>query len=172
MIKTVDILKYKEDFPIKGVKFVDVMPILANPEVFKRIIKWSAGYFHDKVDAIVGLESRGFLFGTTLAYELEIPFIPIRKKGKLPFAQYKVDYKTEYSTETIEIGEGLKEHERVLIFDDLLATGGTLKAAYELVLQYHPKSVSAYTLIDINLPEAEDVRTIVFNEYISYFNAN
>ncbi|MCP5470307.1 MAG: adenine phosphoribosyltransferase [Chlamydiales bacterium] len=123
------------DFPKEGINFQSICPLLRNPQAFKRVTKEFANRYTDrKLDAIVGLESRGFVFGTALAYELDLPFVMIRKKGRLPSKVVSVDYALEYGSATFELEiDSFAAGSRVLIIDDLMATGGTAQAACDLV---------------------------------------
>jgi adenine phosphoribosyltransferase len=124
-----------QDFPKPGILFKDITPLLVDFRVRRQIVKALAVEARKlKIDAIIGVESRGFLFGISLADELNVPFVPVRKAGKLPFNKNKVEYELEYGTAEIEIHtDALVKGSRVLIHDDLLATGGTAVAAAELV---------------------------------------
>jgi len=123
------------DWPIKGVIFRDITTLLQDPLAFKEICSiFYKRYVNEKIDKIVGIDARGFLFGSVLAYELGIGFIPIRKKGKLPYKTNSLSYSLEYGEETIEIHEdAILKGEKVVIVDDLMATGGTISAAANLV---------------------------------------
>lgn len=122
------------DFPKQGIVFKDITPILLNPELCSDVVDYFVDRITFPVNAIAAIESRGFFFGTLLAQRLEVPFIPIRKEGKLPGDTAKYSYSLEYGSATIEIHNGhLRPGEQVLIHDDLLATGGTAVAASELV---------------------------------------
>lgn len=123
------------DFPKPGILFKDITPILNDQVLCSRIVDAMASHFGGKdLDVIVGIESRGFLFGLLLANKLSIPFVPIRKQGKLPFETISQSYALEYGEATIEIhADAFARGARVLIHDDLLATGGTVVAASELV---------------------------------------
>jgi len=123
------------DFPIPGILFRDITPLLANPEAFRHVIDTFAIHCQEKsIDAIVGIESRGFIFGTPLAYKLGIPFVPVRKAGKLPAARMSVEYALEYGTSRLDIhADALSPGQKVVIVDDLLATGGTAAATAKLV---------------------------------------
>ena len=123
------------DWPIKGVIFRDITTLLQDPFVFKQICAiFYNRYVNEKIDKIVGIDARGFLFGSVLAYKLDIGMIPIRKKGKLPFDTISESYTLEYGEETIEIHEdAIRKGELVVIIDDLMATGGTISAAANLV---------------------------------------
>src|SRR3954451_12650165 len=125
------------DFPSKGILFKDITPLLAEPRAFHIVLDSIAERFIGAhVDAIVGVEARGFIFGGALAARLNASFVPARKPGKLPAEVDKVAYTTEYSTAELEIHKGsFQRGARVVIVDDVLATGGTAKAAASLVAQ-------------------------------------
>lgn len=124
------------DFPKPGIIFKDITPILMDPELTRNIVNEMANEVSTlNLDAIVGIESRGFWFGIMLANKLNIPFIPIRKKGKLPYKTISYSYDLEYGSAEIEMHEdAINEGWNVLIHDDLLATGGTAQASAELIL--------------------------------------
>jgi adenine phosphoribosyltransferase len=123
------------DWPIKGVIFRDITTLLEDPQAFKAICSiFYNRYVNQKVDKIVGIDARGFLFGSVLAYELGIGLVPIRKKGKLPSKTISESYTLEYGEETIEIhDDAISKSDRVVIVDDLMATGGTIAASAALV---------------------------------------
>ncbi len=130
-----DYIRDVPDFPEPGILFKDITPMLANPQAFGLAIDSLEGLFKAvDFDAIVAVESRGFLFGAPLADRLKKPIIPVRKPGKLPAATHATEYALEYGTNTMEIHvDGISKNDRVLLLDDLLATGGTLAAAARLV---------------------------------------
>ncbi|MFP6634490.1 MAG: adenine phosphoribosyltransferase [Dehalococcoidia bacterium] len=130
-----DYIRDVPDFPGPGILFKDITPMLANPQAFGLAIDSLEGLFKAvDFDAIVAVESRGFLFGAPLADRLKKPIIPVRKPGKLPAATHATEYALEYGTNTLEIHvDGISKNDRVLLLDDLLATGGTLAAAARLV---------------------------------------
>lgn len=122
------------DFPKPGIVFKDITPLLSNPEGLRASIDGLAGLVDpNSYDLIVGMESRGFIFGTALANQLGKGFVPVRKPGKLPYKTESVDYELEYGTDTLEIHVDAVEGKRCLMVDDLLATGGTMGASLELV---------------------------------------
>jgi adenine phosphoribosyltransferase len=123
------------DFPTPGILFKDITPLLADPRAFHIVLDSLAErYIGEHIDAVVGIEARGFIFGGALAARLNASFVPARKPGKLPALSDRVTYKTEYSLAELEMHkDSLPEESRVIIVDDVLATGGTAKAAAELV---------------------------------------
>ena len=123
------------DFPKPGIVFKDITPVLANPEAFAQVIDhFVARYRLEPVDAIVGIDARGFLLAAPIAYVLGVPLVPVRKEGKLPFHTTSVAYELEYGRGVVEMHvDAVADGQRVAIIDDLLATGGTLAAAARLV---------------------------------------
>ena len=123
------------DFPRKGILFKDITPLLQNPGAFRYSVDRFSQIYRDKnIDVIVPIEARGFIFGSPLAYKMDVPLVPVRKPGKLPRETVGVEYSLEYGTEGVEMHrDGVHRGQRVLIIDDLLATGGTAAAAVELV---------------------------------------
>lgn len=139
------------DFPITGINFKDITPILEDPELSRDIVIGLAEQVKSlNIDAVVGVESRGFLFGLALAIELQVPFITVRKKGKLPYKTVSYKYNLEYGSAEIEMHEGaLKAGWNVLVHDDLLATGGTAAAAAELIKLQAGRVAGFSFLIDL-----------------------
>lgn len=125
-----------QDFPKRGILFKDITPIFSHPDLCNEIVDgFKSNLGNIKLDAIACIESRGFFFGMLLAQEFHVPFIPIRKKGKLPYKTLSFDYELEYGTETMEIHvDAIKPGQNVLIHDDVLATGGTALAASKLIM--------------------------------------
>jgi adenine phosphoribosyltransferase len=141
------------DFPTEGIKFYDITTVLGDPTEFQNVFRaLLAEAKKINPDVIVALEARGYFFAPALALELKIPFAPIRKKGKLPFVTYMETYDLEYGQASIEIhNDAIKPHSRVLLFDDVLATGGTAKAAVNLINHFDPQEITA--LFYVELPE-------------------
>jgi adenine phosphoribosyltransferase len=136
------------DFPIPGILFRDITPVLADARAFHAVIDaFVARFVGERLDAIVAIESRGFIFGAALAARLNVSFVPVRRPGKLPAATDRVRYKLEYGTAELEMHkDALPKGARVVVIDDLLATGGTAKAASKLVKQ-RGASVVAYAFV-------------------------
>jgi len=128
-IRTVD------DYPKPGIRFRDITPLLENGDAFRAVIEHLADRYRDQgITKVVGIEARGFIFATALAFHLNIGFVPLRKPGKLPAATFSQNYALEYGTDALEIHQdALGADDKVIIIDDLLATGGTLLAAHALV---------------------------------------
>lgn len=123
------------DFPQKGILFRDITPLLADGDAFKFVVEELANHFKDKgIQKVAGIEARGFIIGAPVAAELGVGFVPIRKPGKLPFETVRKEYQLEYGMSILEVHkDAVKKGEKVLMIDDLLATGGTAKAASELI---------------------------------------
>lgn len=123
------------DFPKKGIIFKDITTLLKEARAFKEAVdKIVAQYIDKKIDTVVSVEARGFFFGAAVAYKLGVGLVPVRKKGKLPYKTKAVTYDLEYGTDTLEMHQdAIKRGDRVLVVDDLLATGGTVKAVTELI---------------------------------------
>ena len=125
------------DFPKPGIIFKDITPLVKDPVALRFAVQQLTKPFLDRnITAVAGMEARGFIFGSLVAWELELPFIPLRKPGKLPYDAQSVSYDLEYGSASLEIHtDALNKDDRVLLIDDLLATGGTAKASCELVEQ-------------------------------------
>lgn len=123
------------DFPKPGIVFKDITPLLADPNGLKRVIQIFADRFApQRIDKVIGIESRGFVFGAPLAVELGVGFVPIRKSGKLPWTKVSEEYTLEYGKDRVEMhADAVATGERVLVVDDLLATGGTVNAVCRLL---------------------------------------
>ncbi len=149
--KVAAVIRDVPDFPKPGILFKDITPVLADPALMRAI----TGYFserlsNERVDVVVGMESRGFLFGVPLALELGVPFAPARKPGKLPYDSIGVDYDLEYGTSRLEMHvDALESGQRVVVIDDLLATGGTAAATCKLVQELGGEVVACAFVIEL-----------------------
>jgi adenine phosphoribosyltransferase len=145
------------DFPKPGIMFKDITPLLGDPAAFDASITQLAAPYRDGgVDAVVGIESRGFIFGAAVARELGVGFVPIRKPGKLPADTISVSYALEYGEDTVEIHrDAVKKGQRVLLLDDVLATGGTMAAACELVEKAGAEIAGIAFLVELSFLEGK-----------------
>ncbi len=139
------------DFPIKGIQFKDITPLLLDPEAFAEVIDVFVGRYEGRgITKIIGVESRGFIFGAALAHRLRIGFVPIRKKGKLPADTLEESYDLEYGKATVEIHrDALTPNDHVVLLDDLMATGGTLAASCLLIERLGAKIEEVITVIEL-----------------------
>ncbi|MEI6349556.1 MAG: adenine phosphoribosyltransferase [Verrucomicrobiota bacterium] len=147
------------DFPKPGILFKDITPILASGELFREavncFVQANAGV---KIDKIVGIDARGFLFGAAAAYQLKVGFVPVRKKGKLPFNTESVCYALEYGESEVEMHvDAITPGERVVLIDDLLATGGTAAAATRLISKMGGELIEAQFLIELEFLKGRQV---------------
>lgn len=141
------------NWPKPGVTFRDITPVLQDPRTFRILIDlFVYRYMRQRLDLVAGVDARGFIVGSVLAYELNLGFVPVRKKGKLPYETLSEDYSLEYGNATVEIhADAVKTGQRVLLVDDLIATGGTMLAAIKLLQRMGANVVEAAGIID--LPE-------------------
>jgi adenine phosphoribosyltransferase len=152
---TVDILKKSirdiPNFPKEGIIFKDITTLLKDKKAFKKSIDMLAKQFKkSKIDMVVAVEARGFIFGSAIAYKLGVGFVPIRKKGKLPHKTKSITYELEYGTDTLEMHiDAIKPRTRVLVVDDLLATGGTIRAVCDLLKQQKAVIVGVGFLVEL-----------------------
>ena len=139
------------DFPRPGILFKDITPLLADPLAFHAATEALAAPYHDsRIDLVVGIEARGFIFGTPVAKLLDVGFVPIRKPGKLPWETRSVSYNQEYGRDALEIhADAVAEGQRVLVVDDLIATGGTARAACDLLDGMDAEVVEVAVLIEL-----------------------
>jgi adenine phosphoribosyltransferase len=139
------------DFPKEGIIFKDISTLLKNPKAYKKSVDTLASAFKKaRVQYVVAVEARGFIFGAALAYKLGAGFIPVRKKGKLPYKTKSVTYQLEYGMDTLEIHEdAIQPNARVLVVDDLLATGGTVAAVIDLLKVQKAKIVGLAFLVEL-----------------------
>jgi adenine phosphoribosyltransferase len=146
------VIRNVPDFPHLGIQFKDITPMLANPRLFAGSIDLlTAGFAPGSVDAVVGIDARGFIFAAAAAVKLGAGFVPVRKKGKLPYKTIEQTYALEYGTGTVAIHvDALKPGDRVLLMDDLLATGGTAGASVELVRKVGGRILEVAFLIELS----------------------
>ena len=139
------------DFPKPGILFKDITPLLADPQALRAAAEALAAPYRDnRIDLVVGIEARGFIFGTPVAGLLDVGFVPIRKPGKLPWETRSASYELEYGSDALEIhADAVAEGERVLVVDDLLATGGTSRAACDLLAGMGAEIVEVAVLIEL-----------------------
>jgi adenine phosphoribosyltransferase len=139
------------DFPKPGILFRDITPLLADRQALAAAVYQLAGPYHNQaIDAVVAVEARGFIFGAAVARELNAGFVPVRKKGKLPWHTTSTSYGLEYGTDTIEMHtDALKPGARVLMIDDLLATGGTMAASCQLAEKLGAKVIGLTFLVEL-----------------------
>jgi adenine phosphoribosyltransferase len=147
-------------WPAPGVMFRDITPLLSNPRVFRVLIdQFVHRYFDSRPDVIAGLDARGFIIGSVVAYELGIGFVPIRKKGKLPFTTVEETYELEYGSATVELHtDAVKAGDRVVLIDDLIATGGTMMAGCRLLERLGAQVIEGAAIVD--LPELKGSRRL------------
>jgi adenine phosphoribosyltransferase len=163
------------DFPKPGIMFRDVTPLFGNPEAFRQVVDTlAAAFVARKPSAIAAIESRGFVFGGALAYKLGLPFVPIRKAGKLPHATHRAEYELEYGKGVLEVHvDAIRPGDRVLLIDDLVATGGTAAASVELIRRLGGEVVGAGFLIELAfLPWRKKLEGIPTECLISYADEN
>lgn len=143
------------DWPSPGVQFRDITPLLQNPKVFRVLIDAFVHRYMDpdlRPDVVAGLDARGFILGSVIAYELAVGFVPIRKKGKLPYTTVEETYELEYGSATVELHtDAVKPGDRVLLVDDLIATGGTMMAGKRLLEKLGAQVTEGAAIVD--LPE-------------------
>ncbi|MFA5060513.1 MAG: adenine phosphoribosyltransferase [Candidatus Omnitrophota bacterium] len=146
------------DFPKPGIIFKDITTLLQNKDAFKKSIDLMAKQFkNESIDCVVAVESRGFIFGAALAYKLKTGFVPVRKKGKLPFKTKSMTYQLEYGTDSLEIHEdAVTPQSKVLVVDDLLATGGTVKAVTDLLKEQGAQIVGIAFLVELGFLKGKE----------------
>ena len=165
--KIKQIIRDVPDFPKPGIVFKDITPILKNPGLCDEIADALAQQLtNTKIDVVAGIESRGFLFGLALAQKLKVPFVPIRKAGKLPYKTIQQSYDLEYGSATLEVHEdAFDAGQKVLIHDDLLATGGTVVAASALVQKLGAEVVGYSFLINLDFLKGKE-RLKSYSEHV------
>ena len=157
-----DSIRTVPDYPVQGVQFRDITTLLQKPHLFKKMIDATTSQWAPyQIDAILSIESRGFIMAGALAYNLETAFIPLRKPQKLPYKTHSVSYELEYGATDMHIHtDALDGHTNLLIIDDLLATGGTALAAVELINKFKDKNIVGASFI-INLPELNGDKKLI-----------
>jgi len=150
-IKLEEHIRNIPDFPKQGILFRDITTLIKDKKAFKQAVDILAGkYKNKKIDKVVAVEARGFILGGAIAHRIGAGFVPVRKKGKLPYKAISVTYDLEYGTDTLEMHlDALEANDKVLIIDDLLATGGTVKAVTDLVKQMRAKIVGVAFLVEL-----------------------
>ncbi len=149
------------DWPEKGVMFRDITPLFQNPKALRSMMDIFVNrYFDMKAEVIAGMDARGFMLGVTIAYELNISFVPIRKKGKLPWKTLEEEYDLEYGKAAVQVHEdAIQKGQRVVLFDDLIATGGTMLAGARLVNRLGGNILEAAAIVDLpDLGGAKKIR--------------
>jgi len=151
MLNLKDHIRTVPDFPKAGIMYRDITTLLAHPQALQETVTQIAAPYRDVgVDVVAGIDARGFIFGTAVAVELGVGFVPVRKKGKLPFETYEQDYDLEYGTDTLQIhADAVAKGQKVLLIDDLIATGGTAEAAIKLLRHTGCNIVGAAFVIDL-----------------------
>ena len=158
MLELGPLIRDVPDFPKKGILFKDITTLLKNPRAFKQSIDQLTDLVraHDP-SIVIGMESRGFIFAAPIAYQLNASFVPVRKLGKLPGEVISTEYDLEYGTNTLELhSDAVNKGDRVLIVDDLLATGGTVSATIELVERLEGKVVAVAFLVELTALKGRD----------------
>lgn len=169
--KLLDEAIYKvRDFPKKGVLFYDITGILARPEVFSAIIdEYYERYAHENLEAIATIDSRGFIFAAPVAYRLKVPLLLIRKSGKLPRKTESIKFDLEYASSEVELNPDDVRKGKIVLFDDLLATGGTARASCELLEKNGAEIFEIASIIALDfLPYAEVLKKYKLHFLISY----
>jgi len=159
------------DFPKKGINYKDISPLLQNFEAMQLAVKLFMNNLpHGRIDKVVGIESRGFFFGVLLAEKLNAGFIPVRKSGKLPYKTYSENYDLEYGTDTLEIHkDAIKKGEKVLLHDDVLATGGTAAATSRLIEKCGGEIVQCNFLVELEfLKGVEKLKNYEVSSILKY----
>lgn len=157
MIDLTEFIRDVPDFPKPGILFRDITPLLGSPVAFAEVIERLTQRYQDqKIDAVVAVESRGFIFGAPLAIRLGASFVPVRKPGKLPYETLSHSYDLEYGSDTLEIHkDALFRGQRVVLVDDLLATGGTTEACIKLMSNFHVEIVECAFCINLSFLQGQ-----------------
>ena len=149
--KIINSIRIIKDFPKKGIDFYDIASLLGNPDIFSKVIdKMTLKVKKMNATAIAGIDSRGFIFASVIAYKLKLKLIIIRKQGKLPGKTFKSSYNLEYGSNTLEIQKDfINSKDKVVVIDDILATGGTINAAFKLIKKTNANLVGALVLLEL-----------------------
>jgi|TARA_B110000285_G_scaffold78776_1_gene90710 adenine phosphoribosyltransferase len=149
--KIINSIRIIKDFPKKGIDFYDIASLLANPDIFSKVIdEMTLKVKKMNATAIAGIDSRGFIFASVIAYKLKLKLIIIRKQGKLPGKTFKSSYNLEYGSNTLEIQKDfINSKDKVVVIDDILATGGTINAAFKLIKKTNANLVGALVLLEL-----------------------
>ena len=149
--KIINSIRIIKDFPKKGIDFYDIASLLANPDIFSKVIdEMTLKVKKMNATVIAGIDSRGFIFASVIAYKLKLKLIIIRKQGKLPGKTFKSSYNLEYGSNTLEIQKDfLNSKDKVVVIDDILATGGTINAAFKLIKKTNANLVGALVLLEL-----------------------
>ena len=165
-----DFIRDIPDFPKPGIVFKDISPLLADGRAFSSSVSQLAGLMPQDADVIVGMEARGFIFGAALAAQLGIGFVPVRKPGKLPGEVHSIEYELEYGFDVLEIHrDALSEGHKVVVVDDLLATGGTARATVDLVRQLGAEVAACLFVIELGfLGGSNLLKDVAIDRLVSY----
>jgi adenine phosphoribosyltransferase len=158
------------DFPKPGILFKDITPVLADSQLFPRVLRWMSAQFQDEgVDRIVGIESRGFILGAAMVEELNAGFVPARKAGKLPYETVSVEYALEYGSARLQMHiDAIQAGQRVLVVDDLLATGGTAAATVQLVRQLGGQVIGCVFLVELGFLDGRAQLDVPVRALVNY----
>lgn len=163
-----NVIRTVRDWPQPGVNFRDITPLMQQRAAFRRLVDAFVHHYQEQdIDAIAAIDARGFIIGAPLAYELNTSFVPVRKKGKLPFKTLSETYKLEYGEATVELhADAFAPGDRVLVIDDLIATGGTMLAAANLIKRLGGEVVECATIIDLpDLRGSQAIRDAGFSVF-------
>ncbi len=162
------VIRTVRDWPQPGVNFRDITPLMQDRAAFRKLVDAFVHQYQEaEIDAIAAIDARGFIIGAPLAYELNTSFVPVRKKGKLPFKTLSETYKLEYGEATVELhADAFEAGDRILVVDDLIATGGTMLAAAKLINRVGGQVVECATIIDLpDLKGSDSIRDAGFQVF-------
>lgn len=165
-----DTIRDVPDFPKEGILFKDITPVLKNPRTFGDVLNWVANCLAgQRVDGIVGMESRGFIFGAAVAPHLQAGFIPARKPGKLPAETVSQSYDLEYGSATLEVhADAISPGDQIVVVDDLLATGGTAKATVDLVRKLGGEVVACVFMVELDFLDGRKLLDMPVHSLVHY----